>query len=88
MTILILSLVIAGIGTGSFLWIKSLYNKNKHLENKLEMEINQNIQITKNITEYKKIIVKLNDKDKYIEGLNEKIDNATSSELISYANEL
>ncbi len=88
MTILILSLVIAGICTGSFFWIKSLYAKNKSLKHNLDIQIMQNVQITKNITSYKTIIEKLNHKDKYVEDLNKQIDNATSSDLIKLANSL
>ena len=88
MIYLILSLVIAGIGTGSFLWIKSLYGKNKSLKHELDVMIKMNIQIKENVIHYKEIIVKLNKKDAYVEDLNNQIDNATGDDLTRLANSL
>jgi hypothetical protein len=85
-TIIILSLILAGVGLSSFLWIKGLYKKNKSLKFKLDFAEKEIEQKRKNEEAYKKKIdIIRKERDIAIEK-NKKIDSASGSDLADIIN--
>lgn len=85
---IILITIIAIMSTISFFVIKSLRSKNKSLQYKVdfaEKEIKSQYQ---NITNYKKIIVKLNNKKVESDIVKKNINSASGSALASIVNGL
>ena len=88
MIYLILSLVIAGIGTGGFFWIKGLYKKNKSLKTENEY-LDQRIDFyQKNKQAYQAVTHKLMEKKKNAKVFEEKVNNSDGSDLSDLLNEL
>lgn len=88
MTILILSLVIAGIVIVTFFVVKHLVKKNKMLQLKVDYAEKEFEQVNKNIKNYKLIIEKLNKKKVESAKVKNNIANATGGELTALANSL
>ena len=80
--------IIIIVSTTSFFVIKSLINKNKSLSFKLDYAEKEIKSINENIANYKKIIVKLNDKKKESEDVKKNIHNASGGDLSRLANSL
>lgn len=87
-TILILSLVIAGLGTGGFFWIKGLYKKNKSLKQEVTYLDERVDFYQKNRQAYHAVTHKLMEKKKNAEVFEEKINNSDGSDLSDLLNEL
>jgi len=88
MSIIILSLIIAGISVGSFLWIKNLYKKNKSLK-KINDSLDERIDFyQKNRQAYQAVLDKLMEGKKDADTIKETVNNSDGSDLSDILNGL